>query len=76
MAPGQGPTSRWNRMGTPSSVEDGEQWLKRARRRRWARFAVMTLLASIALFLLGLEVWELWVLVGVSVYLRWAMRGR
>ncbi|MBC7257012.1 MAG: hypothetical protein H5T66_13010 [Chloroflexi bacterium] len=63
-------------MGTPNSSKDGGELPKGARRGRWARLALGAFVGSIVLFLLGLEIWELWVLLGFGLYLRWVVRGR
>jgi hypothetical protein len=46
----------------------------RKRRRNWPAFASFALLLSASLLLLGLETWELWMMLIVLYYVFWILR--
>jgi hypothetical protein len=44
------------------------------RRRNWGALVLWTVLLSLCVYLLGLEVWELWVMILLIIYLGWCFR--
>jgi fatty acid desaturase len=47
---------------------------RRKHRRRWEAFSTLLILVSLTLCLLGLQLWEIWLMLLLVIYLGWCLR--